>query len=125
VQEKHVKLGPLKHSIRVTASSILNNVLKVSTFSCHEGNAGDKLLGSCFLPLRLPKAFRDFLRKVLPELLQEVDLQTGIHLRFMYGGSLPNFYLAVREFLNKVLLEQRIGRIRPVAGPARYPELNP
>jgi len=97
----------------------------MSTLSCHGDNAGVKMLGSCFLPLRLPWAFRDFLRKVLPELLQNVDLQTRIHLGFMHDGFVPHFHLAVREFLNKVLLEQRIGRVRPAAGTARYPNLNP
>jgi len=124
VQELNVKSGLLKHSFRVTASSILDHLFEVSTLSSHEGSAGDKLLVSRFLPLRLSKAFRDFLRKVLPELLQEVDLQTGIHLGFMCDGSVPHFHLAVRKFLNDVLLEQRTGRVRPAAGPVRYPDLN-
>jgi hypothetical protein len=43
----------------------------------------------------------------------------------MHDGSVQHFHLAVREFLNKVLLEQKIGRVRPAAVTARYPGLNP
>jgi len=42
---------------------------------CRRGRR--KLMGHYFLPLRLTEAvYHDFLRKVLPELLQDVDLQT-------------------------------------------------
>ena len=43
--------------------------------------------------------YHGFLRNVLPELLHDVDLQTGIHLRFMHDGAPPHFLLAIREFL--------------------------
>ena len=46
-----------------------------------EGIARDKLLGLHFLPPRLNGAvYHDFLRNFLTELLQDVDLQTGMHL---------------------------------------------
>jgi hypothetical protein len=35
---------------------------------------------------------RDFLRHVLPELLQDVDLQTRIHLWFMHDGA-PRIFI--------------------------------
>jgi hypothetical protein len=121
---KNVKICLLKHSSRVITSLILNQLLEVSTLSCLGDIEGVRILGSYFLQLRLPGAFRDFLRKVFPELLQEVDMQTRIQLGFVHDGSVPHFQLAVREFLNKVLLEKRIGRVRPAAGTARYPDLN-
>jgi hypothetical protein len=39
-----------------------------------------RLLEPCFFPPRLTGAvYSDFLRTFLPELLQDVDLQTGVH----------------------------------------------
>jgi len=92
-----MKLSFLKHRFRVIASLILNKPLEVSTLSCHESIAVVRLLGSCFLPLRLSGAFRDFVREVLPELLQDVDLQTRIHLGFMHDISEPHFILQLRN----------------------------
>lgn len=58
--------------------------------------AGDRFLGLQFLPPRLIRAvYRDSLGNVLPELLQDVDLQTIILLWFMCDGSQPHFLLAV------------------------------
>jgi hypothetical protein len=54
--------------------------------------------------------YQHFLRNVLPELLQEVDLQTRIHLWFMREGVPPHFILEFREFLKNVFPEQWIGR---------------
>ena len=36
---------------------------------------------------------QDFLRNVLPELLQSLDPQTGIYLWFMHDYALPHFLL--------------------------------
>jgi len=53
------------------------------------GITADKLLGPCFLPLRLTGTiYRDFLRNVLPELLQDMDPQTGI----LYGSCIMAIY---------------------------------
>jgi len=73
---KNMKIGFLKHRSRVIASLIFNKPLEMSTLICHESIAVVRLLGSCFLPLRLSGASRGFLRKILPELLKDVDLQT-------------------------------------------------
>ena len=73
------------------------------TSSLPAGIPADRLLGPYFLPLCLTGAvYRDFLRKVLPELLQDMDPQTGILLWFVH---LPHFLTAVREFLNSMLPE--------------------
>jgi hypothetical protein len=44
--------------------------------------------------------FADFLRNFLQELLQNVDLQTGIHAWFMHDGAPQHLLLAVDSFLN-------------------------
>ena len=80
---------------------IKKNVKKMTTLSFHTDIARDKLIWSNFLPPCLTGAvYRDFLRHVLPELLQDVALQTSIHLRFMHDGAPPRFLLAGWEFLN-------------------------
>jgi len=66
--------------------------------SFQAGMAGERLLGPCFLPPCLTGAvYRNFLREVLPGLLEDVDLQTRIHLRFIHDGVPPHFLLAVWE----------------------------
>jgi hypothetical protein len=50
------------------------------------------LPGPCFLPPCVTGAvYPDFLWNFLPELLQDVDLQTMIHLWFMHDGVPPHF----------------------------------
>jgi hypothetical protein len=66
--------------------------------------ATDRPLGPYFPPPRLTgDVYCDFLRKVLPELLQGMDPQIGIRLWFVHDSDLPHFLIAVREFLNKML----------------------
>jgi hypothetical protein len=79
----------------------------VSTPSLPAGIAADRLLGPYFLPPRLTgDVYRDFLRKVLPELLQGIDPQIGIRLWFVHDSDLLHFLIAVREFLNSMLREE-------------------
>ena len=61
----------------------------------------------------------DFIRNMVPKLLQDVDLQTRIQAWFMHYGAPAHFLLAVREFLNTVFPGQWIGRGGPTAWPAR------
>jgi hypothetical protein len=49
--------------------------------------------------------FTDFLRNFLPELLQDVDLQTGIHAWFMHDCALQQFLFAFGAFLNNLFSE--------------------
>jgi len=42
-----------------------------------------------FHHVRLGAVYHAFLREVLPELLQNMDLQTGILLRSMHDGAAP------------------------------------
>jgi hypothetical protein len=88
----------------------------VHLVSFHTGIAGDRLLGPYFLPPHLTGAvYHDFLSNILPELLQDVDLQTRIHLWFMLDSDQAHFLLAVREFLN----------VFPAALPDCSPYLSP
>ena len=71
------------------------------------GIAGDRLLGPCFFPPRITGVvYCDSLRNVLSDLLQDVDLQSGVHLLSIYHGLEPHFLLALQEFLYKALLEK-------------------
>jgi hypothetical protein len=64
-------------------------MLKMSAVSSHAGIAGDRLLGIYFLPVYLTWAvYRDFLSNILPELFQDVDLQTRVHSWFMHDQVL-------------------------------------
>ena len=86
--------------------------------------AGDRLLGIQLLPLRLARAvYRDSLGKVLPKLLQDVDLQTMILLWFMRDGSQPHFLLAIWILRNNVFPRNWIGWGCPTKSPARFPAL--
>jgi hypothetical protein len=99
-------------------------MLHVSTLSFHAGVAADRRLGPNFLPPRPSEAVYDFLRNVLPELLQCVHLQNRIHLWIMHDGVPPYFLLALREYLNNPFPE-RIGQSKPTAWPAPTPDLSP
>jgi hypothetical protein len=63
-----------------------------------------KLLGPYFAPSCLTMAFyHSFLRNLLPELLQDADMQTRINLWLTYGGAPLHFLLEGGEFLNRFL----------------------
>jgi hypothetical protein len=118
--KKHIYIRPVIYGFRITDSSRLKMI--VYTLSFHACTAGDRLKGTSFLPVYLTGAvYRDFLRNFLPELLQDVDMQTMVHA---WSGALPHF-LAVRAFLSKVFPEQWTGRGGPTAWPARCPDLSP
>jgi hypothetical protein len=75
-----MKLGVLKHGSRVAASRRFNKVFKVPALSFHAGIERDTLLRLHFFPPRLIWAvYHDLLRNDLPELLQDVDLQSRIY----------------------------------------------
>ena len=97
----------LKHGFRVTTSGRLKKVLEVSTLSFQAGTAADTLLGLYFLPPRLTGAFdRNFLHNVLPELLQDVDVHSTIHLWYIHVGTPLHLLLEPREVLDNLSQEQ-------------------
>ena len=62
-----------------------------------------------FLPLYLTGAvYHYFVRTILPELLQDVDLQNKIHLQFMHDQVLHHTFFL--QFGHSGNLEQRISR---------------
>jgi hypothetical protein len=89
--------------------------------------AGDRLLGLHFLPPGLIESvYHHVLRYVVPDLFQDVGLQTRITLWFTHNNGAPlDHFLAVRELLNNVLPEQWIGQGGPAAWPAHSSHLNP
>jgi len=115
-----VNIGLLKHAFRR-----LKKMLLVSTLSFRAGIAEDSLLGPYFLPPRPSEAvYHDFLRNVLPELLQYVHLQNRIDLWTMHDGAPPYFLVALTEFLNN-LFPERKGQSDPTAWPAPTPDISP
>jgi hypothetical protein len=114
----------LKHDIRFTPPWRLNNMLQVSTFEFSCRHCRNSTLGRYSLQLRGNGViYHDLLRNVLPELLQDVDLQKGIYLCSTRDSAPPHFLIAVQEFLN-VFLAECIRREGPIAWPARSPDLN-
>ena len=82
-------------------------MLEVCTLCFHAGIAGHRLLRPYFLLPRLT-VYHSILRNVPPELLQDVDLHTRIHLWFMHDGVTPHFLFAVWKLLNCVFPKQWI-----------------
>jgi hypothetical protein len=122
--KNYLNIGLLKHGFLVTASQLIKEMCEVSTF--HTGTAEGRLMEPYPFPKLLAGVvYLDFLRNLLPELLQDVHLQTMIHLWFMHDAVPPHFLLAVREFLSFVCPEQWICQSGPIAWPARAPDLSP
>jgi hypothetical protein len=97
----------------------------MSVLILHAGTASERLLGHYFIPPRLTGLYLDFLRNFLPEMLQDANLQTGIHLKIVHYSAPPHLLLTFRQFLNRVYPEQRMGRDGQRELPARSPDLNP
>ena len=98
----------------------------MSTLSFHIGTAEGRLTETYLFPKLLAGiVYLDFLRNVMPVLLQDVRLQARIHLWLMHDAVPPHFLLAVREILSYLLPGQWIPQGGPIACPARAPDLNP
>lgn len=86
------------------------------------GIVGDRLIGPYLLPQRLTGAiYLNFLRHVLPELLEDVPPQMWLQ----HDGAPAHFSAEVREFLNNTFPNRWIGRGGHVAWPPRSPDLTP
>jgi len=75
----------------------LKKLFKVFTLSSHAGMAGERLLGLCLLPRLTGALYHDFIQNVFPELFENVDLHTRIHIWFMHDSAPPHFLLAFRN----------------------------
>jgi hypothetical protein len=93
---------------------MIEKLFKVSTLSYHAGIAGERIVGTYFVSPDLTVAvYHSFVWNVLPQLLQNVNLQTGIYLWFVYCGAPPHCW----EFFNNMFLEQWICWCRPSVWP--------
>lgn len=89
------------------------------------GIVGDNLIGPYVLPARLNgETYLNFLRANLPELLEDVDLQTRRNMWLMHDGAPAHFTRNVTTYLNETFPNKWIGRSGPISWPARSPELN-
>lgn len=90
------------------------------------GVIAEHLIGPWVLPNRLNGAlYLQFLQTVLPELLEDLDLETRAEMYFMHDGAPPHFVVDVRAHLDRTFPGRWIGRGGPVLWPARSPDLNP
>ena len=80
---------------------------------CKRQNSGILLSSTVSHSGCLPR----FPLKSVPELLQDLDMQTRIHLWLMHYSAPPHFLLALWEFLNGVFPQQRIGWWGPTCSP--------
>ena len=88
------------------------------------GIVGNNLIGPYLLPYRLTgRVYTIFLRDVLPELLEDVPLETRRLMWFQHDGAPAHYFGEAREFLNENFPNRWIGRGGPVGWPARSPDL--
>jgi len=89
------------------------------------GMIDDLLIGPYVLPNRLNQdTFLEFLREILPVLLEYVPLATRQVMWFQLDGAPAHFARSVRQFLN-THYPQWIGRGGRIAWPPRSPDLTP
>ena len=67
----------------------------------------------------------NFIREILPEMLENVPLKVRQRLWFQHDGAPAHFDLDVREYLNNVYPNSWIGRGGPVEWPPSSPDLTP
>lgn len=116
----HIYADENPHGIRQTRHQVQFQI------NLWAGIIGHHLIGPVELPPRLNgQRYLQFLQEQLPNLLEDLPLQTRINMWFMHDGAPPHFSLIVREHLNTVYPDRWIGRSGPVSWPRRSPDLNP
>lgn len=94
------------------------------TVNVWAGILGDHLIGPYLLPDRLTgQYYYNFLREILPDLLQDVDPNLRRSMWFQHDGAPAHFCREVRELLNDTYPNHWIGRGGPIAWPPRSPDL--
>lgn len=89
------------------------------------GILDNRIIGPYVLPNRLDSVtYLVFLRDILPELLDDVPLETRANMWFQHDGAPPHFGNIVRGHLDAVYGQHWIGRGGPVPWPPRSPDLN-
>lgn len=90
------------------------------------GIIGNQLLGPHFFAGNLNgDMYLQFLQNDLPELLEDVPLQTRRRMWFLHDGATPHYARVVTDFLNTMFPNRWIGRNGAVHWPARSPDLTP
>lgn len=90
------------------------------------GILGNSVVGPFFFDEHLTgEMYKLFLENNLPELLEEIDLDTRQQMWYQHDGAPPHFRQDVRNFLNNSFPERWIGRRGPIHWPARSPDLTP
>ena len=88
---------------------------------------GNQIIGPSELPARLHgQNYIDFLQNTLPGLLNQVLApEQQEEIIYMHDGAPAHYMGEVRNYLNEVYPDRRIGREGPTARPPRSPDFNP
>lgn len=82
------------------------------------------LIGPYFFERNVDReSYLELIRDRLPELLENVDLETRRRMWFQHDGAAPHFARIVQDFLNENYNERWIGRGGPVNWPPCSPDL--
>ena len=96
---------------------------RVYSTSAWYGILGNKILGSSFFHERLNgQVYLNFLRNILPMLLEEVDLQRRLNMWLQQNGAPPYFHTDVRHYSDSVYANRWIGRGSINPWPSRSPD---
>jgi len=69
--------------------------------------------------------YEAFVRNEMPGLLGDIPLMIRSQIYFQHDGVTPHYTNRVRELLNELFANRRLGRGGPVAWPPRSPDLKP
>jgi hypothetical protein len=90
------------------------------------GILGNHVIGPYFFDAILTgPIYSEFLRNVLPTLLEDVPLEIRQNMWFQHDGAPPHGTIACTNYLNLKFANKWIGLRGPVAWPARSPDLTP
>jgi hypothetical protein len=90
------------------------------------GVIGDQLIGLYIFPQCLTGAiYANFLRDVLPGLLENVPLQTRLQMYYQHDGAPPHFSQVYRQYLDHKFPNRWIGHGGTQNWPPRSQNLNP
>ena len=86
----------------------------------------NKIIGPQFFRQRLNgEVYLNFLRNILPMLLDEVDLQRRQNMQLQQDGASPYFHRDLRHYLDSVFANKWIGRGSVSPSPSRSPDTTP
>ncbi|EZA56990.1 hypothetical protein X777_03174 [Ooceraea biroi] len=86
----------------------------------------NRIIGPFFIDGTLNgQKYADFLSQQLPNLLEEVPLETRLQMWYQHGGCPAHNARVARTVLHEMFPERWIGRGGYISWPARSPDLNP